>query len=353
MTRQRFSDLLDRFLSGASTPDENRLIDEYVNRLETGTSTNSTLSEEDSLKQLIWQQIKSKTLDQYAVVRLPWYRRPLLRIAAVAASVILVVVTLSVYFKTAEPVQTPLAAKPVQPESPISALRHLSNTTGKTMSIQLPDSSVVELDNKGELTYKEPFIDDRQVMLSGEANFEVTKNKTKPFRVISKAISTTALGTRFTVAAKDNEEKITVRLYDGAVVIKAINAGDWRLKKDFYLKPGQEFIYTTTALARVRRFSGSTKAAMLVEDEATDDPLIPQNVSGSWYMFNNQALANVFDQLAFTYNVQIVYEKKDLRNKFFVGRFNKTDSLDIILKYISVANELTVRKEENTYYITR
>src|SRR5581483_4992079 len=144
----------------------------------------------------------------------------------------------------------------------------------------------------------------RNITLVEKALFKVAKDKTKPFMVTSGKITTTALGTMFTVTANNDNTSMVVRLYEGKVVVKALDQHDWRMKKDYFLNPGQEFVYNNQALAIVRSFNNKRTNTKKASDELfADEPIIPQNAGGSWYMFNNQSLGDVFDQLAFTFNV--------------------------------------------------
>lgn len=75
-----------------------------------------------------------------------------------------------------------------------------------------------------------------------------------------------------------------------------------------------------------------------------DNPSVPKLGRGSWYMFNNQPLEQVFNQLEGMFNVDIAYTRKDISKIYFIGTFNTSDSLDDILKQISVLNNLKVTK---------
>ena len=61
--------------------------------------------------------------------------------------------------------------------------------------------------------------------------------------VRSGEISTTALGTEFSVTAFEGTDSIIVRLYEGKVVVKAADRAVSTMKKEVYLLPGQEFVY--------------------------------------------------------------------------------------------------------------
>jgi ferric-dicitrate binding protein FerR (iron transport regulator) len=212
---------------------------------------------------------------------------------------------------------------------------------------------MIVMADKSELTYLTPFGDKRAITLTGKAHFKVAKDKTRPFTVTSGAISTTALGTEFTVTAL--VKQITVRLYEGKVVVKPSERADWRMKNDVYLSPGQELIYRNDAVAFVRTFTEKKAVSKeLNHDKITlDNPSIPENADGTWFMFNNQSLGQVLDQMAGFYNVKIIYNKKDVQNINWTGQYNKSDSLETILKRIGIVHNLTITKKDTAYIISK
>lgn len=222
------------------------------------------------------------------------------------------------------------------------------NTSGKEKNIQLADGSIVLLFNNSEITFEKPFVR-RNIKLIGKALFRVAKDATKPFTVESGAIATTALGTEFTVTAFANKQQLSVRLYEGKVVIKPTENGNSLMKNNVFLLPGQEFIYGPDKTL-VRRFN-SNQSQTAGDQMAADNPSLPINAKGSWRMYNNEALSKVFDHLATAYNVTIVYDEKDVQKKYFVGQFRTTDSISTILNLITKANKLKYTREENTYII--
>jgi ferric-dicitrate binding protein FerR (iron transport regulator) len=212
---------------------------------------------------------------------------------------------------------------------------------------------MIVLFNNSELMYEMPF-NRRHIKLTGKAFFKVAKDASRPFTVESGAIATTALGTEFTVSAFAKTKQLSVRLYDGKVVIKAVDTTASLMKHDVFLTPGQEFIYgpyTTT----VRTFRADSQNPNLRKNNAdvVDEPSLPVNAKGSWHMYNNQPLAQVLKHLAATYKVMIVYEDKDVQQKYFVGQFKTTDSIEVILKLITKANKLKYTREDSTYIIHR
>ncbi|WP_205512431.1 FecR domain-containing protein [Longitalea arenae] len=281
--------------------------------------------------------------------------RKLVIVTTIAASVLFIVaIGYNRFGKT--PGRAPAVANLPEDSTPTVIVRHETNTTDKAKQIVLADSSVIILEPLSDLSWHEPFTNNRrEITLKGKARFRVAKDPTRPFTVISGQLATTALGTEFTVTAFAEEDVISVQLFEGRVVVKAANSLQPVLKKDYYLLPGEELLYSNKQYsAMVRKFIHHNTTAKNKPEEthnAADQPLLPAGDKGSWYMFNNQPLAQVFKQLQEIYGVKILYAEKDLEKLYFIGKFSKTDSLDTILKQIAALNNLTVTKQNNTYTI--
>jgi hypothetical protein len=276
--------------------------------------------------------------------------------SAIAASVLLIFTLGWKWFFAGKPGEI-VAKDTTKIEEPIRALvRHEVNTSGKPMAIALQDGSDIILWNNSEINFQEPFaIDKRDIILKGKAKFNVAKDSSRPFTVYCGDISTTALGTEFTVTSNKNESHIVVRLYEGKVVVKPVKTNR-SFNSDVYLDPGQEFVYDNNSIAGVNKFKLTDPIAiedMKSEKLSQDNPSIPQNTSGSWFMFNNQSLDQVFNQLAGMYDVKIIYDKKDITNMYFIGKFEKSDSLEYILRQIGILNNLIITRKDSAFVIAR
>jgi ferric-dicitrate binding protein FerR (iron transport regulator) len=280
------------------------------------------------------------------------YRR-LLRMM-VAAAVIILVGLGWMYFLNGDQ-QPAVATKPLQKvDGVIPVIQRETNTAGKERSITLADGSMVVLFDNSELMYEKHFIN-RHIKLTGKAFFKVAKDAGRPFTVESEGITVTALGTEFTVNANAfaKQKQVIVKLYEGKVVVKPV-AANRLMKSEVYLLPGQELVYgpnTTT----VQSFVTESKSPVVKKEEeetpVADNPTLPVNTKGSWHMYNNQALSQVLDHLAVTYGVSIVYNAKDVQQKYFVGQFKTTDSIEMILILVTKATKLKYTREGNTFII--
>ena len=290
--------------------------------------------------------IESDKTEENKVLFIPRFRKLIYRSVAVAASVLLIVGT--VYLLTnnnrsQEIAQQANNSKLVQKE------QHVVNTTGKEKTLNMSDGSLILLANKSEITYNEPFQYKRIIQLKGKAFFKVYKDKSHPFTVISGDIATTALGTQFTVRDFDDEKKIVVRLFEGKVVIRPIDKNNKKMNKEVFLLPGEEFVYGTKKNAVPYKFKVETDS----KETHNDRPSLPENVAGAWYMFNNQSLDQVLQNLSAFYDVKIIYNKNDIRNIYFTGKYNNSESLETIIKRIATMNSLKVTRKDSAFILTK
>lgn len=276
-------------------------------------------------------------------------KKKIYRVIAVAASVTLIIISV-LFWNNGKEKAVVKSNEPLQ----LRGEQHEVNHTGNEKRIQLSDSSLVILADNSELVYNEPFRDNRSIRLTGKAYFKVFKDQAHPFTVISGEISTTALGTEFTITAYKDTKQIVVRLYEGKVVVKPLDMASTKMKKEVYLLPGQQFVYGKDNASRNKSYKkGSLPEQVMNEEKFLDDPNIPENEKGSWYMFNNQLLSQTLDQLSALYNVRIVYNKEDVSNVYFTGKYERSESLETILKRIGTINNLKVVKNDTAFIITK
>ena len=229
-----------------------------------------------------------------------------------------------------------------------ASYKTITNTTAEAMDIMLDDSSLVTLFPASALRYEAAFPrKERNIFLEGEAAFKVKQDAAKPFTVVSNGIATTVLGTMFKVMAADAGGNTKVYLYQGKVVVRSADTMQLKLQKDYYMAPGDVFSYNhgngmASLLSRSRKVNGAAIAA----DNSTAAVF-------NWYMFDNQELAEVFDQLSAIYNVSIHYNPADLKGLNFIGKIERTDSLGNILRDISLLNNLTVVNNGKNYSIRK
>jgi ferric-dicitrate binding protein FerR (iron transport regulator) len=282
--------------------------------------------------------------------------RIIVRIAVAASILLLIGLGWKFRFFVNDKAKTTVASSlKKKTDSLTFTMRHEINTSGHDKRIQLADGSLVVLTNNSEITFREPFVGKRDIALTGKAYFKVAKDKTRPFTVASGDILTTAVGTEFSVTAIRNAHQIIVRLYEGKVVVKASDPHNGRMKNDIYLLPGQQLIYGDQTTVKVEFFKVKIQAPeeSLDKELPADNPAIPENVDHPYFMFNDQSLSKVLDNLAAIYNVKIIYNKNDVQEIYWTGKYDRSESLETILKRIGKVHGLLVTRQNNDTYIIK
>ncbi|MCX6262055.1 MAG: DUF4974 domain-containing protein [Bacteroidia bacterium] len=102
----------------------------------------------------------------------------------------------------------------------------------------LPDGTTGWLNSNSSVKYNGNFTADRQVTLTGEAFFDVFKDKKRPFTVNTDEVSLKVLGTRFNIASYENEKNVEVVLDEGELVFN-----NKEMNKSYTMKPNDLVIY--------------------------------------------------------------------------------------------------------------
>jgi hypothetical protein len=115
---------------------------------------------------------------------------------------------------------------------------------GKRSKILLSDGTQVWLNSGSKLVYPPDFTDSkREVFLEGEAYFEVSQDKHKPFFVKTENFQVKVLGTKFGVQAYKDETNQNTVLLEGKV---SLSSGKGLFAEEFELLPSQKAVISGT-----------------------------------------------------------------------------------------------------------
>lgn len=185
----------------------------------------------------------------------------------------------------------------------------------KTMVV-LPDNSKVWLNGDSRLKYNTDFSDSRNVELTGEALFQVTKKPHNLFTVKAKDLKIEVYGTTFNVLSYDDDIVSEVALVEGSV---GLFHEEQLLKK---MIPGEVVAYN----AQTRKFSSQKGNIDQITSWKADELVI-----------ENETFESMVKYLERWYGVQITLDqslKQNLRLSFKV----KTESL---IELLSIINHIT------------
>jgi ferric-dicitrate binding protein FerR (iron transport regulator) len=193
-----------------------------------------------------------------------------------------------------------------------------STQKGERANIVLPDGSTVALNAESELTYSPKLYrqSERRILFYGEAYFQVSSDKSHPFRIEAKDLTVTVLGTSFNLLARKDDDKAELALESGSVRFCSVMTGD-----NVVLEPNQRAV--------LNRKNG--KITVLKSADV--------HTASAWQrgelIFRNTPLADVLNTVRETYGVSIETDCRDCLTDLFTGTIpasNLNEALDIIEK---------------------
>lgn len=118
---------------------------------------------------------------------------------------------------------------------------------GQKLTVKLQDGSIVKINAGSRIVFPKAFHHSkREVLLEGEAFFEVTKDPERPFVIKSKDLITTVLGTSFVVKAYEDEPQVHVAVLTGKVLVESKRKSKTEDQGDkLYLLPNEAITYST------------------------------------------------------------------------------------------------------------
>ena len=209
----------------------------------------------------------------------------------------------------------------------------VSTGAGETLALVLPDSSKVWLNENTVLAYPEAFDGDkRELHLNGEAYFEVTKNKHKPFRVNSKNMSVQVLGTKFNFKSLDDGKTAEASLIEGEVKVEGNND-----EGSITLSPGQK-----VELNLMTRQMKVSQADVIV-DAVWHDNLIP---------LKQADLFRIADILEKFYGMDIILSPDIDKTATYSGVLQKKETIEDVLKILQNTIHINYKIYQGAVFIS-
>ncbi len=203
---------------------------------------------------------------------------------------------------------------------------------GKRFDLVLSDGTKVYLNAGTSLKYPVKFLPKmkREVFLSGEAFFDVEKDKEHPFIVNAHEMDVEVLGTKFVVSLYEEDEMTSVVLIEGAVDLSKEDAPE-KVK----LTPGTRGV--------LDHHSGRISKGAVNTDFYTawmDSVLV----------FRNQTFDNIAKKLERVFNVTIITRNREFGQEVFNASFDN-ETIEDILSYFQETHDMDYSIENNVIYI--
>lgn len=204
-------------------------------------------------------------------------------------------------------------------DSQEAAFNEIIVPLGESSEVILADQTHVWLNSGARLSYPSGFQGKiREVRLTGEAFFEVSRDEKRPFHVVTPNLTVNVLGTSFNVEAFDQSKFTNVTLVEGKVNIENRKGNVLAV-----LSPNENALYDT-------------------DKNKIEITKVNTNFYTSWkkgtISFKNEKLTDIAQKLERWYNVEIVFDHESVKDMKFTGsilRNKPVDQIMEILKYTS------------------
>ncbi len=204
---------------------------------------------------------------------------------------------------------------------------------GIVKEVILPDGTKVWLNNSATLKYPREFSEkERNVYLDGEAYFEVTKNRHKPFTVQSDAMRVRVLGTTFNFKSDKNCRIAEATLIEGEIEVKG-NKEEGQI----ILAPGQR--------AELNKNNGrlTVKQVNAKLDAVWHDNLIP---------FQQADIFTISKALERFYDVKIILSPDIQADKTYSGVLKRKSNIESVLKSLQNSIPIDYKIVGNNIFIS-
>jgi len=202
---------------------------------------------------------------------------------------------------------------------------------GQKANMQLPDGTLVWLNSASSLTYDNANYNkkNRVVNLQGEAYFDVSKDKTRPFIVEANELSVEALGTKFDVKAYPEDNYILTTLLEGNVRVSSSSQSE-------VMNPNEKLKFT--------------KENGLFDKSALPD--VDKNVSwvNNQLAFDQERLEDIAKILERMYSIHFRFASEKLKDIRFSGTL-KNNNLENVLQLITFVSPINYSLKNDTILI--
>ncbi len=221
----------------------------------------------------------------------------------------------------------------------IPAKQHtISAKKGSRLKVTLTDGTTVWLNAGSTIAYDSDFDrEDRRVILSGEAYFDVAHNEHLPFIIHTPSMDVKVLGTEFTVRAYPDEKKTEASLITGSLEVSFPG----RSKDKVILSPSEKISvdnvrggFKDNVTSEQPAYTGETTEPEITRSTITRQPgdsLFPEN---SWInnkmIFRNKLFEEAAHDLARWYDVQFEFRDSAIIKKRFTATFEDESIMEAL-----------------------
>ena len=190
---------------------------------------------------------------------------------------------------------------------------------GRQFQLVLEDGTKVWLNAASSIRFPVAFVGrQRDVEITGEAYFEVAKNKQKPFRVMCNGSLVEVLGTHFNINAYSDEESVNTTLLEGSV--KVVKGSNQKI-----IQPGEQ--------VQIHN-DGSVRTTANIN---IDEVIAWKNNA---FLFDNTDVKKLMRQLSRWYDVEVIFKGATGESLTFNGTISRSVTLSTVLKMLESTGDV-------------
>jgi ferric-dicitrate binding protein FerR (iron transport regulator) len=201
---------------------------------------------------------------------------------------------------------------------------------GQEAGFVLPDGTSIRLNAASTLCYATNFGENnRFITFSGEAFFDVTQDKNRPFIVHTKHLNIEVVGTTFNINAYDDDDLAEITLLTGSVHVSSVKNPEYQI----IIKPNEKVVCdVSTGKLTIQETNTEYETAWLNGE----------------IVFKSETLSRVLEKLERKYAVHIRYEgSPGLLDDRFSGRISKDNLLSDVMKILMDHYPLKYEQKNN------
>ena len=240
------------------------------------------------------------------------------------------------------------------------AKSEVSTKKGSRTKVQLPDGTTVWLNSSSKLTYDNENFGNviREVSLTGEAYFDVVKNKAKPFIIHTAKMDIKVLGTAFNVKCYPGEKTTETSLIRGSVEVALKDR-----QEKIVMKPNEKLVVVNDditpaqkpALTNVKKNTSAAFKPIIALSHLTLYPTNNEVVETGWIqnklVFSNESLEEVASKMQRWYGVTIIIKNDKLKRELLTGIFEK-ETIQQALKALQYTTRFNYKTIKDTITIS-
>ena len=191
--------------------------------------------------------------------------------------------------------------------------------------ITLDDGTRVWVNAETRLKYPVTFVgENREVILEGEAFFDVVKNE-KPFIVKTSFGDVRVLGTSFGINAYVDAPESYTTLVRGKVSVETGTSDP------LVIQPGEQVV--------------TSKDGKMIRQEVDVEEFV--GWKDGMYVFREKHLGDIMKTLERWYNISVLFEEEELRGLLFTGNLKRYDDINVFFDALTRTGDMKYRVDGN------